>query len=134
MLLKLVMPYMDKRIQGGLIVRWYKSEGEWVRHGDDLFEMRVEEIKTFIRPDMPKQIIRSLKNPRTTVWNTRAYALLRITSSDMGMMRRIYVKEGMRREVGDLLAVLTTDEKEPFDEASQAVKEASLFRVVTNIP
>jgi len=116
-----------------LIVQWYKSEGEWVGYGDDLFEMRVEEIKTFMRPNRPKEIIRSLNNPSTTVWNARAYALLRITSSDIGILRRIYVKEGMRREVGDLLAVLTTDEKEPFEEASQAMAEASRFRVVTNV-
>ena len=158
MVLKLVLPYIDKRIQGGLIVRWYKSEGEWVGYGDDLFELRLEEIKTIIRPLRPRQIIRSLNNPRTTVgalWRyallritssdnqqrlsgrtkmSERHALLRITSSDMGIMRRIYAKEGMRREVGDLLAVLTTDEKEPFDEASEALKEASLFRVVTNIP
>ena len=130
MLLRLVLPYIDKRIQGGTIIKWHKNEGEWVRHGDDLFEIQVEKIRVLSRPTLPEQIIQRLDHRGTTP--RRANAFLCITSSDMGIIRRIYAKEGTQCEVGDSLVLLSTDEKELFDETSQAVQEAGLFRVVVN--
>ena len=132
MLLRLVLPFIDKMIQGGRIVKWHKNEGEWVRHGDDLFEMRVEEIRFLGRPTLPEQIFRKLDHRRTTPTTVQANTLLCITSSDMGIVRRIHLKEGARCAVGDSVALLSTDEKEPFDEISQIVLEAGLFRVVVN--
>ena len=135
MLLRLVMPYIDRRIQGGTIVKWHKKEGEWVHHGDDLFDFRVEEVAFISRLTIPKQIIRSLNtawSARTRLHRAGVRQIISITSSDIGIIRRIYAKKGVHHKVGDLLAGLTTDEKEPFDEASHAVKEASLFRVVAN--
>ena len=126
------MPYIDKRIQAGTIVKWHKNEGEWVRHGDDLFEMQVEEIRVLSRPTLPEQIIQRLDRRGTTPRRIKTNALLCITSSDMGIIRRIHAKEGAQCEVGDSLALLSTDEKELFDETSQAVQEAGLFRVVVN--
>jgi hypothetical protein len=135
MLLRLVMPYIDRRIQGGTILKWHKNEGEWIHHGDDLFDFRVEEVAVLSRPTIPKQIIRNLNTAwtfRTRQHRAGVRQVISIISSDMGIMRRIYAKEGTQCEVGDFLAVLTTEEEEAFEEASQVVKEAILFRVVAN--
>src|SRR5579862_1998613 len=47
MQLKLAMAYggdLGWMIRSGSILKWHKSEGEEVRYGDDLFDLKVEEI------------------------------------------------------------------------------------------
>jgi hypothetical protein len=58
--------------------------------------------------------------------------VVRISSSDRGVIRKIYAAEGDRRQSGQLLALLTTDASESVDESEQAIEEASVFRVLAN--
>jgi len=109
MLLKLVMPYIDRMIQSGSIFKWCKTEGESVNYGEELLHVKV------VHQDHHTMM-----------------GLICITSSDMGIIRRIYAQEGAHHRVGDLLAVLGTDANESIDETDLMLTQASAFRVVVN--
>src|SRR5207247_8472290 len=50
MQLKLMMTFggnLGRNFRSGSILKWYKAEGEEVRYGDDLFDLRVEEIAIY---------------------------------------------------------------------------------------
>jgi hypothetical protein len=57
-------------------------------------------------------------------------AVLRITSSDMGTVRRLCAQEGEHHAAGACLALLTTEECESFEETPHALAQASAFRVL----
>jgi multidrug efflux pump subunit AcrA (membrane-fusion protein) len=150
MLSKLLMPHYNRMVTGGVIVQWHKAEGEWVTFGDDLFDLKVEAVQvTRLLPfDVPKQIemlvnaqaaARHLSDEEVTIADLtphadsqRAVFFMRIASSDQGILRKIFAKEGDRRDVGDLLAVLSTEATEPIA-ADHALTGASVFRVVANM-
>jgi pyruvate/2-oxoglutarate dehydrogenase complex dihydrolipoamide acyltransferase (E2) component len=141
-------------IQGGTIVKWHKAEGDWVNFGDDLFDVRVEEVqvtRTIKAPDAGRwleqlhQQVRKLKErpaaaggpegaapPQSEAQTWDAVALLRVTSSDVGLLRKICAKEQEYQQVGDLLALLVTDEADPA-EGGTDLAAAGVFRVVANL-
>jgi multidrug efflux pump subunit AcrA (membrane-fusion protein) len=151
MLLKLLLPDYNRMVTGGSILLWHKAEGEWVAFGDGLFDLKVEAIQVTPLPplDVPKQIELlinaqaaarhlaarevAITESRSQPDSQRAVFGMRITSSDHGMLRKIYAQEGDRREIGDLLAVLSTEENEQIHEADHALNGASVFRVVANM-
>ena len=151
MLLKLLLPDYNRMVTGGSILQWHKAEGEWVAFGDDLLDLKVEAIQVTPLPplDVPKQIellinaqaaARHLADQDVAIGearpqpdNQRAVFGMRITSSDHGILRKIHAQECDRREIGDLLAVLSTEENEPIHEADHALNGASVFRVVANM-
>ncbi len=139
MLLKLVMPYHDRTFQGGTIVRWFKGEGDWINYGDDLFDLRLGEVRVTktITASRPHEWLREMAEhvpgfltPGTSVPATEssmegsaanepaeffswdAVVVLRIRSSDVGCLRRIEAKEGEYRDIGERLGLVTTDEAE----------------------
>jgi len=137
MILKLMMPHVNGMVQGGSIAQWFKAEGERVNYGEDLFDLKVEiRLRRAVRSlsedlkslaegkELEADSLRQVEERPSAVF------LVRITSSDMGIMRRIYTQDGAHYRVGDLLAMLTTDENEPFDGPELAASKASLFRVV----
>jgi multidrug efflux pump subunit AcrA (membrane-fusion protein) len=158
MLLKLLMPPYFRVIEGGTIVKWHKSEGEFVEFGDDLFDVRVERvritktIKEATAGEWLQRLSTEMKKhnagaalqgaPQAPLveagqacdelefktWDAVAY--LRISSSDMGYLRRIHVLENDYRHVGDLMAELSTAADEPLDDATANV---ATFRVVPNL-
>src|SRR5437762_5080238 len=142
-------------LRSGSILKWHKTEGEEVRYGDELFDMRVEEIA--IHPKfLERQLIRpqsfrgwtdqnswaqqsGTKNlavedidPSSPMVTSKRPFFVRVTSSDHGILRKVYAKAKERRESGDLLAILTTALDERIDETSQSIEETSVFRVVVN--
>ena len=151
MLLKLLLPHYNRMITRGSIAKWHKAEGERVGFGEDLFDLKVEavQINRLLPFDVPEQI-ELLVNAQAAVRQLSDEELMsaapgpdadsspwvfgmRITSSDRGILRKIYAREGDARQVGDLLAVLSTEENEPLPEADQAPREAGVFRVVANL-
>jgi hypothetical protein len=151
MFLKLLMPYYNRMITGGSILKWHKAEREWVAFGEDLFDLHVEEVQvTQLLPlDVAKQI-EILVYAQTAARAVAEHGVthtcatppsdsqmsdfsMRVTSSDHGILRKIYAKEGDRRRIGDLLALLSTEENEPIEEDDHAIAGASLFRVVMNM-
>jgi multidrug efflux pump subunit AcrA (membrane-fusion protein) len=127
-------------VQGGTIVKWYKTEGDKINYGDDLLDIEVknnlwsgkplsERIKTITgtkHVEINDVVLMNDNSQQVTVFH------IRIISSDMGILRKIYVKKGEYRDVGSTLALLTTDENESLDEAENVLNQASTFRVIAN--
>jgi hypothetical protein len=152
MLLKLLLPYHDRGILGGVIVKWHKAEGEWINYGDDLFDLKVEELRGLKHQAGGERLVQTLTSPQVARRLMRvkdlmmedaeppeqAYGMgagqfyMRITASDAGALRRVRAREGEYRKVGDLLALLTTEEQEPVPEGDQGLDGVSTFRAVTN--
>lgn len=143
MVLKLVMPYIDRMITGGSVTKWYKAEGEWVRYGEELCEIEIQTIRVvrFTNPEPLAEQIKHLVEVRGPAAEAPLVEdiglppglLVSLTSSDVGVVRRIYAVERAYRKVGDLLALLTTTEGEPIDDVEHALPRASAFRAVANI-
>jgi hypothetical protein len=144
------MPPYFRVIEGGTIVKWHKSEGDFVEYGDDLLDVRVERVRitnTIKEPtagEWLRRLNKEMKKHNEGVhqgvlaeagqanseldfktWDAVAY--LRISSSDMGSLRRIHARENEYRQVGELLAELSTAEDEPLD------GQVATFRVVPNL-
>lgn len=137
MILKLVMPPVDRMIQGGTIIRWYKVEGERVEYGDDLFDMMTAQknncVKTLaeqIKQMTTGKVLAVQDILDSDITPDGPSSFVRVTSSDVGYLRRIYSPEGTRQDIGALLAVLTTDRNESPD---LDPSEACVFRVVANV-
>jgi hypothetical protein len=153
MLLKLLMPpYYRAPEHNSVIVTWYKREGEWVDFGDDLFDFRLSQ-GLVMRSDVPaysldhvermarqrpQQAQRRMEEGRMPAAGTRresAYrvdrrgTIIRVTAADRGTLGKIYAAEGECRAVGELLAVLTTNDDETVDAASPAWEQACAFRI-----
>lgn len=136
MIAKLEMPLVDRALQRGVLVRWFKAEGDAVTYGDDMCEVAVDEILVLKK----RKDARILAANPATVASREAIGeghrirsrkkvpiRLRLTSSDTGFLRRILVREQDRVEIGDLLAILSTTADEPVDATG-----AFSFRVVAN--
>ena len=129
MILKLEMPYYDRAVEKGSIIKWHKTEGDWINFGDDLFDIKVEEITKLKRvkegqgktTDMVKGTVSGLE------------FTIHVTSSDMGFLRKVHAAEGAERAIGDVVAMVTTGAEEPCDVDEAAVAVAPAFRVVTNV-
>ena len=73
MLLKLLLPYFTRAVSGGLVVHWHKAEGDSVEYGDDLFDMKVEEVKGIRNPMGSKEMIQVMTGPRVAERMLRVY-------------------------------------------------------------
>ena len=104
MILRLLVPYVDRLITGGTIAHWHTAEGDLIDYGDDVFDLSAP---------------------------VRGVTLVRVTASDSGYLRRLVAAGGTQKNEGELVAVVTTDPDEAIDEA--ALAEASTFRVVASI-
>ena len=141
MFFKLVMPSVDRLMKGGVVGKWHKTEGDHVDYGDDLVDVKVELTMSVLDRGSLEQGIRLLKDigsVRDTdladFTNERGLILIaRVTSSDVGVLRRIETKEGAYGEVGCLLAILSTEEHGPTNPLDEELREASEFRVVANV-
>lgn len=135
MLLKFVLPFFDRAAQCGSIAKWHKKEGDWINYGDDILDIQIEEAKLFIERVDPGSILSTGGhggNEGATVSNSRFDWRMRVTSSDMGVLRRITAGEGSHWEIGDTLAFITTEEEESADPTESELESASNFRIVVN--
>lgn len=135
MLLKFVLPFFDRAAQCGSIAKWYKKEGDWINYGDDILDIQIEEAKLFIERVDPGSILSTGGhggNEGATVSSSRIDWRMRVTSSDMGVLRRITTGAGSHWEIGDTLAFMTTEEEESADPTESELESASNFRIVVN--
>ena len=141
MILQLVMPYLDRAVPGGVILKWHKAEGERVGYGDDIFDIKVE-LKVRRSTKSRGEKIRMMKDGRPVededlkIVEEETPGLVyfvRVTSSDMGFIRKIFVKESSYADVGGHLALLSTEEQEDLSSIDQVSARMSEFRVVPNI-
>ena len=85
MILKLEMPYFDRQVNKGSIVKWHKAEGDYINFGDELFEIKVEEITKLKR--VKEGQARTVDIVKGTLSGLEFY--ITVTSSDMGFLRKI---------------------------------------------
>jgi hypothetical protein len=147
-----------REIQTVQILKWHKAEGEHVGYGDDLCDLKVQELRVpkgywqvkhinYLVAGKPEHMVELARreldgeqsslpgldpNAADPVTSSRCDFTMRMTSSDVGVVRSIYAHEGDRRKSGDVLALLSTDEAEPVDAFDPAAEQISSFRVVIN--
>ena len=154
MLFKLKMAFSGEvvsAVRAGTIVKWHKREGESVDYGDDLFDMEVVEVglpetalvaeEQALTPDIiARAAARQFETKDLEVRDSKSGSaerrvaesyFVRVRSSDRGVLRKIHAREGDRCEIGDLLAVLTSDVGETID--VQLSSSDSIFRTVANL-
>jgi multidrug efflux pump subunit AcrA (membrane-fusion protein) len=153
MLLKLLMPAHHRIVEGGVIVKWHKAEGDWVNYGDDLLDLRVQEglvsrlddegwsenqVRALIRAQRDLGHVTDqdlMAGGQASAESCRKVAvdfLVRVSASDVGKLGQLCAREGDRLRTGELLAVLTTEEGEPCPGAGPDLEGASAFRTVVN--
>src|ERR1051326_2006957 len=143
MQLKLVMTFggnLGRNFLSGSILKWHKAAGEEVRYGDDLFDLRVEEVamyrsrleqmrtptgafrgwtdhKSWVEDAGVRTMTRKDITADETMMSRRASVGVRVRASDGGFLRKVHTKEGERCRAGDLVALLTTAPDEVVEEA-----------------
>jgi len=139
MLLKLVMPQVNRMIHAGAVCRWHKAEGERVDYGEDVCDVRVDIERRRLAHPLSDIIGLLTGSSRLTATELQREApgqtpffIVRLTASDAGILRRICAPEGTGAPVGGLLALLTTDLDEAPDLGDEALRRAGAFRVVAN--
>lgn len=127
MILKVEMPYFDRQVNKGSIVKWHKAEGDYINFGDPLFDIMVEEITKLKR--IKEGQARTVGMEKGTL--TGLEFTICVTSSDMGYLRKISAGEGAEREIGEVVAAVTTTPEETVDES--AISASPAFRVIANV-
>jgi pyruvate/2-oxoglutarate dehydrogenase complex dihydrolipoamide acyltransferase (E2) component len=120
MLFKLKTPLVDPQMQGAIVSKWHKAKGDHVGYGDDVVDLKVE-------------LALSAAGSWRNAAKSAIVIIARVTSSDVGVLRRIEAEEGDRREAGSLLAVLSTADHASKDIFNEDLSGASEFRVVANL-
>lgn len=145
MILRLAVPYIDHDVSTVKVGDWHKREGERVNYGDPICDLYVDEVvikRQFLEPDdtfrdddMFHVILSGRADSvaeRQWVANDFQYSVL-VVSSDCGWMGRIFPRRSERREVGGLLALLTTEPKERVPPDAEHESGIPAFRTVTEL-
>jgi pyruvate/2-oxoglutarate dehydrogenase complex dihydrolipoamide acyltransferase (E2) component len=96
------MPFVAKQVRSCSMAAWHVGEGDHFDFGTDLCDVLITEVegkKDTIGPHYP----------------VPARYRVRIRSSEAGILGSILIAEGRDVSVGDLLAVVSTDQAEPTD-------------------
>ena len=66
------MPQLGETVAEGKIVKWFKSAGDAVKPGDNLFEIETDktsmEVPATVAGTLPKFAFRSARWPRSAPW------------------------------------------------------------------
>lgn len=134
MLLKLILPAVGRMFDQGTVAQWHVQEGDHVGFGDDLFDFEVHERIKVVRSLKADVITAENEEESGDPYARRAVDMrIRVTSSDVGVMRKILAGPGYARQTGEVVALLTLEEDDPMETESDAVAEAPALRVATNI-
>lgn len=85
----ITMPKLSPTMEKGVIVKWHKKEGDFVKEGEVLFEVATDK------------------------------ATVEYHAIDKGFLRQIIVGEGKEAALNDPVAIFTATKDEPFDSYSQ---------------
>lgn len=83
---KVIMPLLGESMEEGVLVRWFKKEGEKVERGEPLFEVETDK------------------------------AVLEVESFFTGYLRKILLREKEKAKVGEVIAYMTDSLEEPVEE------------------
>jgi hypothetical protein len=152
--MKLLLPEVGRGMEEITIVKWHKSEGQFVAEGEDLLDIKLA-LKTIIKPPSGvREVIEMLTDPeypsKAVADRNRAvghavaaspfYTQIRpgdkrvagrvgiLRSLDRGVLRKILVPEGQSCSVKAVLAVLTTENDEPLNDGDPG-RTTAVFRL-----
>ncbi len=125
MIYKLEMPYIDRSIEHGQVLTWHKAEGEFVDYGEDIVDLQVD-VKKIGRTKSSLFLSRGLSSK---TGESIEKGMIRLTSSDRGVLRQITTPAGAPVTIGHLMALLTPTEDEPV---TDDIADAINFRVISN--
>jgi pyruvate/2-oxoglutarate dehydrogenase complex dihydrolipoamide acyltransferase (E2) component len=136
-ILTLQVPFIDRSVNSGRIAKWHKAEGDWVDYGDDLFDFQIEEIAWLNRIVEARNLLSGFRdrgaapNRSTRPWTVKF--AVRVVALDTGFLRKAEVAEGQDVQVGDIIALLTTNEHEPLGGDGPATGSGTAFRVAHSV-
>ena len=142
-------------VHSARVLRWHKQEGDVVDPGDDLCDLRVEEV---LAPENLWEIRREgWRTPGEIAGRVASYIhgepvamerfdtqnqlvrnlpdedfVLRMTSAEAVVLRSVMARPGDRRRTGELLAIVSTDPGDHLP-SDMAIERASTLRVVENL-
>ncbi|MCX8095134.1 MAG: 2-oxo acid dehydrogenase subunit E2 [Caldisericia bacterium] len=90
---ELRMPKFGLTMEEGVITKWYKNEGDYIEKGEIVCEIESEKI------------INDLESPVS------------------GILKKILVREGESKKVGDVIAIITEKDEEIREEVMETKKE-----------
>lgn len=122
---KLSMPYVDRSIRQGRIVKWHKNVGDTISAGDDIADIEVEIIK--MARTKSSMFLSRGKSSKTG--GRIEQSLMRITAVNEGILREVYARPGETLPIDTLIASLTPDEHTAIP---SELATASNFRVTAN--
>jgi hypothetical protein len=116
------LPYFDRRIEAARIVQWHKREGDTIRYGDPLFDLKAEHLSWTIEKKQRFLPTRGRLNRVLT---------LRVVAAEDGILRRIDAAVGAFEKVGDPVGVVTRSADLPVEQISTV--GAREFRSVATV-
>jgi hypothetical protein len=136
--MRLDMPSVSALTQCGRIVRWYKQVGDRIAHGDDLVDIDLQVAGRRIRR-LDERIEQPTFSPQPDAQDAGTVAAagtvipVRVTAAENGILRQISAAAGSERDVGELLAVLSTEGAAPAPGDAEMIAGAPPCRVAVNI-
>lgn len=103
------LPRYDRRVTCGVITAWRKQPGEEIAYGDELLEMRADNLGWRVEDDQRRRTRRR--------GSGRSLGLL-VRAGGAGVLRRVEVGEGMVVRVGEQIGVVSAEVDSRLPEGS----------------
>jgi hypothetical protein len=135
MLLRLEMPMINPSLRGGKVLTWHVDEGEQIGFGEDICTVSLDDFVQVRRTGRATQLAgKKMGRLKSNLESRSGEGLVNvvITASDRGRLARILKAEGESVVIGDLVAVVSTDDSDNVSTPDSWV-EAPVMRVVGNI-
>ena len=132
--LEMRMPYINKQMSEGVVLRWHAGEGDRVEYGQPVLDLEVDRVKLMLRSKSDAFLTsfdeEDEEDPAAREFRNRTNIRVahRVVASDHGYLRRIEAGPGDRVHVGDLLALISVA---PDDELGG--EPSGDFRAVINV-
>ena len=134
MKLSLQMPAVGPALQGGRVIRWSKQPGEAFAFGDELCVVSIEQVVALRKTQKASALTsrRRKKKVREELEMRESVGLhFQLVASESGYVSDVLVPAGAAMQVGDTLAVLSS-ESEDSTEAGADPASLPAIRVVAN--
>lgn len=135
MLLRVEMPMINPSLLGGKVLSWHIGEGEQVGFGEDICTVSLDDFVQVRRTGRATQLAgKKMGRLKSKIESRSGEGLVNvvITASDRGKLAKILKSEGDPVAIGDLIAVVSTDDSDEVS-SPDSWAEAPVMRVVGNI-
>ena len=110
MAVRVIMPQMGLTMTNGIIVRWLKNEGDQVKKGEPLLEIKTEKIVTEVESPGEGILVKVFNQPKDIVPVTESIAIIAAEDEDISDLIKEIEKE---KAAGEPVSVEAEEEKEP---------------------